>query len=137
MQTDTAIIVITGIDTIVGFNGVYDIACCISILMFPHSLLSTLHISIFSTDLGEIGKELWHRILAYWIFTYGTVRLCAAVYRSPVLDGLCAMSYLIEGISYGMEKRYYMSTLQNAGFVSSSSLCLFIILLLRTCLYIP
>jgi len=86
------------LDALVGFNGIYDMGCCIAILTLPLWRISTLHISVFSDDLGNIGSMLWHRLLAYWIFTYGIARFASAVVRHPALDGISAATYLIEAI---------------------------------------
>ena len=123
-------------DAAVGFNGVYDMACCFAILLLPRWRIARLHIQVFSAEVHTV-QPLWHRILAYWIFTYGIIRFISAVYRSPMMDGLCAISYLIEAVTYGFEWLAYKSTLQGAAFVSIASLGLAVVMLLRSIFRLP
>jgi hypothetical protein len=69
-------------------NGLYDISCAISILIDPSFFLSTLHLHMFDfidgkgdgTDSGDenIYLSAFRRFLAYWILTYGVIRLVGA-----------------------------------------------------------
>jgi hypothetical protein len=89
-------------------NGLYDILCAISILDWDKDIginipvLKTLHLSMFlnhfvngsiaDTDIVSTEKKnaLFKRVLAYWIFTYGAIRLFSSENR------VIAYSYYIE-----------------------------------------
>jgi hypothetical protein len=54
----------------VKINGIYDILCAVSILkMVNIPILQTIHLQMFIYD------PIFERCLAYWIFTYGIIRL--------------------------------------------------------------
>lgn len=125
------------LDALVGFNGIYDMGCCIAILTLPLWRISTLHISVFSDDLGNIGSMLWHRLLAYWIFTYGIARFASAVVRHPALDGISAATYLIEAITYGAETWTFRATLRNGAAVSILSFVFFALQGFRSAFRLP
>ena len=116
------------LNIIIGVNGVYDIICSISILLLGNCRISRLHITMFTDNVHNIGNELWHRHLAYWILTYGCVRLMLIINND---NKLCAMTYLLEGISYILETLKYKTIKRNGIFVGISSLCLFTLLLLK------
>lgn len=62
------------IQEIIFINGIYDILCALSILRYINiPLLNTLHLSMFMKNQNQC--PLFERILAYWIFTYGIIRL--------------------------------------------------------------
>ena len=72
---------------IIKLNGIYDILCALSILRFINiPVLNNLHLSMISTD----KTPLMERFFAYWIFTYGIIRLHNN-------RDLIAYSYFIEG----------------------------------------
>jgi hypothetical protein len=87
-------------------NGLYDILCAISILDWDKDIginipvLKTLHLSMFlnhfvngsiaDTDIDTSKNALLKRIFAYWIFTYGAIRLFSSENR------VIAYSYYIE-----------------------------------------
>lgn len=54
-------------------NGIYDILCSISILVtsLKVPILSDLHLSMFKKEQYEVTN----RFFAYWIFTYGCMRM--------------------------------------------------------------
>ena len=72
---------------IVLLNGIYDILCAISILKIIHiPVLSDLHLSMIKNN----GKNpLFERFFAYWIFTYGIIRIFGN-------NLLISLSYFIE-----------------------------------------
>ena len=75
------------IQQLVIFNGLYDILCAFSILKIINvSLLNKLHLSMFIDEPTEQEK----RWIAYWVFTYGCIRLLANN------KYLISISYLIE-----------------------------------------
>jgi hypothetical protein len=71
------------------FNGLYDILCVFSILKIINiPILDKLHLSMFIDEPTEQEK----RWIAYWIFTYGCMRI------SLLNKYLISISYLIESI---------------------------------------
>jgi hypothetical protein len=99
---------------IIKLNGIYDILCAISILkIIEIPILDKLHLSMIypKSDINE-------RLFAFWIFTYGIIRL------SNNYD-LIAYSYLIEALFFGNEylnnKTVYFD---KTAFVVTSSLLL-------------
>jgi hypothetical protein len=57
---------------IIKLNGIYDILCAISILKWiPIPYIKDLHLSMIK----ESHNLLFERFFAYWIFTYGIIRL--------------------------------------------------------------
>jgi len=72
-------------------NGIYDIICGISILFF-NNIFSKLHTSLFIEDLSDINK----RFLAYWILTYGIVRLYIGWYDELIFIG--SITYILEAV---------------------------------------
>ena len=98
---------------IIRLNGVYDILCAFSILGWvPIPYLNRLHLSMIKNR-----SPIFDRFVAYWIFTYGVIRLSND-------NVLISMSYLIEGLffanEYGLGTVYEGKTL----FVIISSLLL-------------
>ncbi len=93
---------------IIKLNGLYDILCAISILDWDKNIgidipvLKTLHLSMFlnhfvngsiaDTDNDTSKNALLKRVLAYWIFTYGAIRLFSSENR------VIAYSYYIEAV---------------------------------------
>jgi len=60
------------ISYIIKLNGIYDILCAISILEWlPIPYLDGLHLSMIK----DPHNSIFERFLAYWIFTYGIIRL--------------------------------------------------------------
>jgi len=58
----------------VKINGIYDILCALSILkMVDIPILQTIHLQMFHSNI--IYDPIFKRCLAYWIFTYGIIRL--------------------------------------------------------------
>ena len=70
-------------------NGIYDIICAISIISgFPY--IERIHLSMFKNpNLDPIFK----RVFAYWIFTYGIMRLSNN-------NTIIAVSYIIESVFF-------------------------------------
>lgn len=78
---------------IVILNGIYDILCSLSILgIIDSSLLSTIHLKLFNIPTDDLSK----RYLAYWIFTYGMIRVTNSYSLVPY-------SYYIEAIFFANE----------------------------------
>ena len=58
---------------IVKINGLYDILCSVSILKIVNiPILETIHLQMFK---NINNYPIVERFLAYWIFTYGIIRL--------------------------------------------------------------
>jgi hypothetical protein len=73
---------------IIKLNGIYDILCSFAILKWMNiPLLNELHLSMFKKEQDEVSK----RMLAYWIFTYGIIRLSDD-------KQLILLSYLLESV---------------------------------------
>ena len=75
-------------------NGCYDIICafCIlNIIQIPY--VKDFHLKMFKSDLNDITK----RLLAYWIITYGFIRLVA----------FSKISYIIEALAIANETFIY------------------------------
>ena len=108
---------------VVGLNGVYD---SISILAPCKNMLSVLHVQIFQDDVSAVGCLLWHRLMAYWVLTYGMVRLASAVYCHRVLHALSAGTYFVEAMAYMLEGFYFRTVMRHQNFLICScfALCL-------------
>ena len=73
---------------IIKINGIYDVLCSLTILRWLNiPLLNDLHLSMFKNEENEVTK----RMLAYWIFTYGIIRLSGD-------KALIMLSYIIESV---------------------------------------
>ena len=72
------------------------------------------------------------RLLAYWIMTYGTIRLVAGIYTEVGLDYTAAFSYFIEALCFEIEL-YKGKTLliDKVRFVSIFSAALGVLVMLR------
>lgn len=75
-------------------NGVYDLACAVGILCWPGCLAGQLHVGMFKGD----PVDMHRRMLAYWIVTYGVMRLFA---QRPCM--LAAATYAMEGAALAAE----------------------------------
>ena len=124
------------------FNGAYDILCALSILRLftrinpesPVSILlypfSKLHITMFSEDTDQSNPVI-QRILAYWIFTYGMIRVIAGMYPNPTIQLAAAFTYFIEASSFEFERSVGNTMVPHkAYFVSISSFILGSVLLI-------
>ena len=86
------------ISYIIKLNGIYDILCAISILKWVSiPYIKDLHLSMIK----EKQNIILERFFAYWIFTYGIIRL-----SNNYL--LITYSYLIEAFVFAYE--YYQGT---------------------------
>jgi hypothetical protein len=76
---------------IVLFNGIYDIICAISMLnIIPIPVFDKLHISMFK----EHDQKL-QRMFAYWILTYGIIRV---ILYNNWSNGLVSITYFLEAL---------------------------------------
>jgi hypothetical protein len=93
-------------------NGLYDILCAACILhIIEIPVLSKLHLSMIKTETNPITE----RYLAYWIFTYGVVRM-SGDYQ------LIACSYFMEALFFWNEYRNDAVYTDKAWFVILSSI---------------
>jgi hypothetical protein len=105
---------------LVFFNGIYDVSCSAVIILNqcpnPWNWVATaeelmhnyLHFSLFqdSRNMNPQAK----RFLAYWVFTYGLIRITTALHSlslSPIFlysdKMLASLSYLIEALCFETE----------------------------------
>jgi len=88
---------VIALDTVFMINGVYDILCAISILgIVPFPILDELHLSVLKKNKKE--DPLMERFLAYWLFTYGLIRIFGD-------RRLIAYSYFTEATFFANEWR--------------------------------
>lgn len=111
-------------------NGLYDLLCACSILFLLDvpvvGFLSTLHTTMFSNTKNPIA----FRILAYWLATYGIVRLAAGYDKDTSLTRVAAMTYFIEAICWEYECMVGKSMMQiETSFVSVTSVILGVVVL--------
>jgi prolipoprotein diacylglyceryltransferase len=90
-------------DVVLASNGVYDLACAASILWFNNTL-SKLHPTMFSRR-KHYENPVIKRLMAYWLMTYGMVRLIAGFSREKNLYLVAAMTYFIEAFCFEYENR--------------------------------
>jgi hypothetical protein len=86
-------------DWILLFNGLYDIICAISILCLSkfwvfHTLSTKLHVAMFKCK----PQQLVRRLMAYWILTYGLVRLVAGIRGDGPTRLIGGATYFLEGL---------------------------------------
>lgn len=88
---------------IILLNGVYDLICFIGIMWF-HRIpgFSRFHLDVFR-DAEQ--HPLVRRLLAYWVLTYGVVRVCAGLFacRNRLMDVTAALTYMIEIFGFEYE----------------------------------
>ena len=95
------------ISSLLIINGIYDILCAFSILgvSFPLSTyLSELHPEMIRDDCSD--NPVTRRILAYWIFTYGVIRLIAGIYPREDYFVVASVTYFIE--AFALEYESYL-----------------------------
>jgi len=96
------------INTILLLNGIYDILCSVGIVWFSNipvfSELSELHTGMFSKE-SDRENPVIRRLLAYWLMTYGMVRLAASLSQTRPLYIVAAMTYFIEAGCFEYENR--------------------------------
>jgi len=85
------------IKTLVFINGIYDIICGLSLILNEKNPIK-LHLNIFN---DKFKNPLQKRLLGYWIFTYGIMRLFTN-YEFTII-----MSYLIEIFMFYLEGYIY------------------------------
>jgi hypothetical protein len=124
-------------------NGVYDILCALSILSHGKlplvGCLAQLHSTMYKEEIQkrDLFDSVFKRMLAFWIFTYGCIRLVAGLDASYFMDILAAVSYFIEAVAFEYESRVGDSMDQaKVTFVSIFSGALGVLMLMRPCGYL-
>lgn len=106
-------------------NGTYDMMCSFSILFLNESnslyFLSKLHATIFLRE-EDYGNAVLHRLLAYWLATYGAVRLSSGLVNDDALRVCAVSTYLIEAFAYINEAIVGKVVARKVAFVSFSSI---------------
>ena len=107
-------------------NGVYDLACAISILYHPETYgpvytLSRLHLDMYlDTELQK--APVFRQMMAYWILTYGCVRIACGVSNAY---GIGSLTYFLEALCLLYEHLVTNSLkLYSVAFVCGSSVSL-------------
>jgi hypothetical protein len=93
------------INSVVCANGIYDIVCAIAIMFFPDTSMGRLHVDVFVAPMDTITQ----RMLAYWVLTYGIIRI-AAVLHHHLVDRLIITTYLLEAVVFAVEALVYNTT---------------------------
>ena len=90
------------LDIMIKINGIYDIACGLSILkILPESPLSHSHINIFKRH-HIYYFERFERCLSFYIMLYGFMRIFGS-------NSIISFSYLSEALYYFNEMVYHNS----------------------------
>jgi hypothetical protein len=102
-------------------NGIYDILCALSILSLIYiPIINELHISMIKDV--ERNNQLMKRFMAYWIFSYGVMRIYGGYNMNYKL---IAISYYIEALVLSYENFVYKTLVfHKAMFVIAFSLFL-------------
>ena len=92
-------------------NGMYDVACSLTIIFIrnPKNFLANLHITMFKDHEEQLPTPLSRRLLAYWIFTYGMVRMTALNFSWYAYFAV-ACTYFVEGMALSLEELLYKNT---------------------------
>lgn len=86
---------------VIRLNGIYDILCGLNLLnVIKLPFLDTIHTQMFHHVL--IADDFTRRLLAYWIITYGIIRLCGEK-RSHLIS----LSYYLETLCLLNEVPYH------------------------------
>ena len=82
-------------------NGVYDVLCALCILLLPETCpLSKLHLDVFAEEQHR-NHPIVRRLMAFWVMTYGLVRLVAGVEGTYVLAA--SVTYFMEALYFAHE----------------------------------
>jgi hypothetical protein len=124
------------INLILLLNGVYDILCAAGILWFSDvpgfSVLAKLHTDMFAKEEHRQNPVI-RRMMAYWLMTYGMVRIAAGLSRTPHLYIIAAMTYFVEAGCFEYENRVGRTMIPSkVAFVSGLSVVFGLFVLLGT-----
>ena len=92
---------------VVFVNGVYDVLCFLGI-MLSLPLIGSLHTGVFKPE--ELSPLL-RRILAYWILTYGVIRILP-VSGDECITAAAALTYFIETFAFECENLAHGSVIR-------------------------
>lgn len=119
--------IIEALKFFVFLNSIYDIFCAIAILLFSNTLIGKIHLFIFNKN---IHYQVNNRLLAYWILTYGCIRLFI-LQENNTTNILIAITYFIEAFAYIYEYRYFNTTMKyKVAFISVTSFIIGLLLCL-------
>jgi Erg28 like protein len=100
------------LDFLIVANGVYDILCAVGILFLPNTpvfcTLARLHPTMFKHK-QEQNNAVLCRFLAYWLLTYGAVRIATSL-DDVMIDYLAAITYFIEAAAFEYENVVFHNT---------------------------
>lgn len=92
----------------VSLNGAFDIGCAFLALYAPHLSIAALHVGMFIQE-KDYKHEILRRVMAYWLLSYGMVRL-AFWQPGCVHPGLVACTYFLEAFAWWTEEVVYLTT---------------------------
>ena len=110
-------------------NGAYDLACCASILLGTPTPLANLHMRLFAVESDRTNAAL-RRVVAYWVATYGVVRMCAGLlclqaatpkHAAKHALGIAALTYACEAMAFAHAMAVGNMSRSRTGFVVASS----------------
>jgi len=121
------------IDTFININfllnGIYDIVCSFAILFNLNLDIANIHTNTFNkVNISYFTK----RLFSYWIITYAFPRIFSCIFKSQIVDILCAITYFIEGTAYCIEFNYFKSSKNEILYPILLSYAFCIIVLLRS-----
>lgn len=112
------------LDLLLVVNGTYDMMCSFSILFLDEHntlhFLSRLHAMMFLKEEDNRNAVL-RRLLAYWLATYGMVRISSGVFHERALRACATSTYFIEALAYLHEAIVGKMVPYKVAFVSLSS----------------
>ena len=127
---------IQSINVILLLNGIYDVLCAAGILWFSDvpvfSTLSKLHTDMFEKE-EHRDNPVIRRMMAYWLITYGMVRIAAGLSGTSHLYIIAAMTYFVEAGCFEYENRVGGTMIPyKVAFVSGLSVVFALLMLLGT-----
>ena len=80
-------------------NGIYDILCALCILQFINiPYLGSIHLNMIKNNENNQNNPIFERYYAYWILTYGYMRLTTSdihfIKMSYYIEALCTINEL-------------------------------------------
>lgn len=81
-------------------NGIYDIICSLAILS-KKTFFQDLHLGIFMDHMSS--NERAKRMMAYYIASYGLIRLFSGLYPSPITYMISSVTYYMEALVFQYE----------------------------------
>lgn len=99
----------SAVRALVLLNGLYDVLCFLGIMWFHRWLpgFSSVHLGVLSEE-DDRRHPLVRRLMAYWILTYGMVRVLAGAVDyhgddSYAMDFAAALTYFLEVFGFEYE----------------------------------